>query len=81
MDYYAHRIMIRKNEYNHILQCRTLFSQYIVDMYSKIESERLLFIRLNQKKLRVDNYIHLRDAIITDRNVDNTQQSITTIII
>lgn len=45
-------------------------------MYAKIESERLLFIRLNQKKLRVDNYIHLRDAIITDRNVDEIGQQV-----
>ncbi|GBM14391.1 hypothetical protein AVEN_246560-1 [Araneus ventricosus] len=32
-------------------------------MYAKIDVERLLFIRLNQKKLRVDEYIHLKDAI------------------
>ena len=38
-------------------------------MYAKIESERLLFIRLNQKKLRVDDYIHLRDAVANDGNV------------
>ncbi|KIH57822.1 hypothetical protein ANCDUO_11985, partial [Ancylostoma duodenale] len=37
-------------------------------MYAKIESERLLYIRLNQRKLRVDDYIHLRDAIANDGN-------------
>ncbi|UYV84655.1 hypothetical protein LAZ67_X002997 [Cordylochernes scorpioides] len=31
-------------------------------------TERLLFIRLNQTKLRSENYIHLRDAIDTDGN-------------
>ncbi|XP_061394301.1 uncharacterized protein LOC133329850 [Musca vetustissima] len=40
-----------------------LFHQYIVDMYAKIEMERLMNIRRNQPKLRVDNYIHLQDAI------------------
>ncbi|XP_075451177.1 uncharacterized protein LOC142492419 [Ascaphus truei] len=40
-------------------------------MYAKIESERLLYIRLHQKKLRVDQYIHLRDAVGNDGNVDN----------
>ncbi|KIH43754.1 hypothetical protein ANCDUO_26234 [Ancylostoma duodenale] len=35
-------------------------------MYAKIESELLLYIRLNQRKLRVDDYIHLRDAIAND---------------
>ncbi|KAK2704433.1 hypothetical protein QYM36_016732 [Artemia franciscana] len=34
-------------------------------MYAKIESERLLYIRLNQTKLRSE-YIHLRDAVIND---------------
>lgn len=69
MKYYGYQIMIREKEHNHILMCRILFSQYIVDMYAKIESERLLFIRLNQKKLRAENYIHLRDAIINDDKV------------
>ena len=61
--------MIRANEDN-ILRCRQRFHQYIVDMYVKIESERLRYIQFNQKKLRSEEYIHLRDAIIG--NVDST---------
>lgn len=68
MDFYAFRIMIRANQYNHILMCRQLFHQFIVDMYAKIESERLAFIRHNQQKLRAEEYIHLRDAIANDGN-------------
>lgn len=63
--------MTRANQSNHILKCQSLFHQFVVDMYAKIESERLLFIRLNQKKLRADDYIHLRDAITNDGNADN----------
>ena len=37
----------------------------------KVETERLSFIRMNQKKLRVDDYIHLRDAIAADGNARN----------
>ncbi|GFX64843.1 helitron_like_N domain-containing protein [Trichonephila clavipes] len=48
MNYYSYRLMIRQNAENHILKCRQLFHQYIVDMYAKIETERLLYIRLNQ---------------------------------
>jgi hypothetical protein len=59
MDFYAHRIMIREGSSKHILMCRQLFHQFIVDMYAKVESERLLYIRLNQQKLRVEDYIHL----------------------
>jgi len=68
MDYYSYRIMMRVDEENHLLKCRQLFHQFIVDMFAKIESERLLYIRLNQKKLRVDDYIHLRDAVANDAN-------------
>ena len=40
-------------------------------MYAKIESERLRYIRLNQRKLRVEEYIHLRDAVANDGNTEN----------
>ena len=60
--------MIRQDEENYILKCRELFYQFVVDMYAKIESERLLYIRLNQTKLRSEHYIHLRDAVINDGN-------------
>ena len=70
MNYYSYRLMIRENAENHILKCRQLFHQYIVDMYAKIETERLLYIRLNQTKLRSEEYIHLRDAVVNDSNVN-----------
>lgn len=76
MDYYAYRLQIRVNECNHLHYCRSLFNQYIVDMYVKVESERLLFIRLNQTKLRVENYIHLQDAINRDGNAANVGQMV-----
>lgn len=61
--YYAYRIMIRSNENNEIHQYHSLFSQYLVDMYAKVETERLNYIRKHQKELRSDNYIHLKDAL------------------
>ncbi|XP_028967934.1 uncharacterized protein LOC114828343 [Galendromus occidentalis] len=66
MNYYSYRLMMRDDSDNHILRCRQRFHQYVVDMYAKIETERLLYIRLNQTKLRAEQYIHLRDAISTD---------------
>ena len=71
MHYYSYRLMIRQDEENYILKCRELFHQFVVDMYAKIESERLLYIRLNQTKLRSEQYIHLRDAVINDGNTTN----------
>ncbi len=71
MNYYAYRMMIRTHEENVILKCRRLFQQFAVDMYVKVETERLAFIRFNQAKLRSEDYIHLRDAIQSDGNVQN----------
>ncbi|VEN49979.1 unnamed protein product [Callosobruchus maculatus] len=71
MNYYSYRLMVRENEENHILKCRRLFHQYAVDMYVKVETERLTFIRLNQAKLRSEEYIHLRDAINAYGNAQN----------
>ena len=67
-NYYSCRLIIRHNEENYILKCRQLFYQYIIEMYANIESERLLFICLNQTKLRSEQYIHLRDAVVNDGN-------------
>ncbi|XP_068994023.1 uncharacterized protein [Neodiprion pinetum] len=47
-----------------------LFSQFIVDMMAKIISERLNYICRNQQRLRTEEYIHLRDALNQDGNVD-----------
>ncbi|XP_046668407.1 uncharacterized protein LOC124359579 [Homalodisca vitripennis] len=71
MNFYAYRLMIRQNADNYLLRFRRLFQQYCVDMCVKIETERLNFIRLNQAKLRSEEYIHLRDAISTDGDTSN----------
>ncbi|GBM75006.1 hypothetical protein AVEN_195313-1 [Araneus ventricosus] len=70
VSFYVYHLMVRSTE-NRLLNYRQLLHQYLVDMYAKIEAERLLFIRLNQKKLRVDEYIHLKDAITNDIDPDN----------
>ncbi|GBN30775.1 hypothetical protein AVEN_11213-1 [Araneus ventricosus] len=45
-------------------------------MNAKIESERLLYIKLNQQKLRVGEYIHLRDATTNDGNVTDIGRTV-----
>ena len=71
MNFYAYRMMIRQDADNHLLRYRRLFQQYSVDMYVKVETERLNFIRFNQSKLRSEEYIHLRDAIATEGDATN----------
>ncbi|GBP66879.1 hypothetical protein EVAR_18051_1 [Eumeta japonica] len=46
-----------------------LFNQYCVDMAAKMISERLNFIK-EIKKLRAEDYIHLRDAVVNDGHLN-----------
>ena len=60
-------MMIRQDADSHLLRYRRLFQQYSIDMYVKVETERLNFICFNQSKLRSEEYIHLHDALGTDQ--------------
>jgi hypothetical protein len=62
-QFYSYQIMVRKKEGQWIHTFGRLFQQYVTDMYAKIENQRLLYIRLNQKQLRSDLYKGLQDAI------------------
>lgn len=44
-QFYSYRLMIREN--NFLLKYGHLLNQYLVDMYAKIESERLLYVKKN----------------------------------
>ncbi|XP_064621482.1 uncharacterized protein LOC135484172 [Lineus longissimus] len=56
MQYYAYHLQCRATNYLHL--GRDLYQQFVVDMYCKIESERLHYIRREQKTLRADTYHH-----------------------
>ena len=51
-------------DFNILLRCQRLMQQYVVDMYAKIETERLCFLRREQTKLRAEQYGELRDALL-----------------
>ncbi|UYV83400.1 hypothetical protein LAZ67_23000892 [Cordylochernes scorpioides] len=70
MDFYGYFIMVRRNSPNVIVQFGQLFHQFLVDMYAKVESERLRYITLLQRNLRAESYIHLRNALSTDANIN-----------
>jgi len=76
MDFYAFRLMFRVGSFNCILRCRRLFLQFAVDMYAKIETERLQYLRYNQTRLRAEEYIHLQDAVANDRNAHEIGQMV-----
>jgi hypothetical protein len=62
LQHYSYRLAIRE-EFNPILNAAKLTQQYIVDAYVKIEGNRLNYIRMNQKNLRVEHYRGLMDHV------------------
>ncbi|KAF1865981.1 hypothetical protein Lal_00041679 [Lupinus albus] len=58
----------RKNEAQTLLSSRRLFHQFLVDAYTMVESERLSFIKRNQKKLMVDKYKNLNETQGSDQS-------------
>lgn len=46
-----------------LLNAGRLLQQYVVDMYVKIETARLNFIRDNQKEIRADLYRGILDTL------------------
>jgi hypothetical protein len=49
-SYYCFRLMVFSEEVNYLLHFRGLLNQFMVDMYSKTETDRLNLNRNNQKK-------------------------------
>ncbi|UYV61181.1 hypothetical protein LAZ67_1003719 [Cordylochernes scorpioides] len=70
MEFYGYFIMGRRNSPNFIVQLGQLFHQFLVNMYAKVESERLRYITLHQRNLRAESCIHLCDALSTDANIN-----------
>lgn len=50
MDWHNYRFMIRENDHD-LHPYGILFQQYIVDMYAKVEQNRLNYLQMNQKKI------------------------------
>ncbi|UYV76777.1 hypothetical protein LAZ67_14001997 [Cordylochernes scorpioides] len=71
MDFYASLLMIRSRNpgiTNWLLAFGDLTHQILVDIYAKVESERLHYISAHQAQLRATEYIKMLDAIRTDRS-------------
>ena len=62
-DYYCYKLQIRPHRSSILLHSGRLFQQYIVDMYVKIETGRLHFLRKNQDHIRADLYQGLVDSL------------------
>ena len=77
MEWYKYRLMFRGSDddpdRNDLHRFGKLFQQYIFDMYAKVESNRLNYIRNNQGYLRTDLYRGVVDALYLS---DNTLESV-----
>ncbi|XP_046435624.1 uncharacterized protein LOC124187277 [Neodiprion fabricii] len=64
VQYYGHRLALRRGEaQNQLLRSGRLTQHYVIHAYLTIESQRLLFLRNNQKQLRVECYKGMTDHI------------------
>ncbi|KAI9128852.1 hypothetical protein K1719_000335 [Acacia pycnantha] len=62
-EYLAFRLMRMRSERSVILHGKKLLHQFIVDGYSMVASDRLDYIRMHQKELRVDLYSGISNAV------------------
>ncbi|GJV40323.1 retrotransposon protein, putative, ty1-copia subclass [Tanacetum coccineum] len=62
-EFFAYIIQDIVDEYSLLLNARKLFQQFLIDGYTMIESQRLSYIRNQQKKLRCDSYRNLTTAM------------------
>ena len=77
MDFYAYRLMIRKNTNQWLQRSGRLGQQYACDMYSKIIGERLNYIRFHQNDFRMTIKSGLEDAVAAgETNVENIGRKI-----
>ena len=63
LQFYSYVIAIRDKTFSLIHQSRKLFHQYLVDAYTKIEGNRLKYLREHQNELRADLYKGLMDFV------------------
>ncbi|XP_057755300.1 uncharacterized protein LOC130974430 [Arachis stenosperma] len=76
-DFFAYRLQRRTNESQVLLRSRRLLQQFIVDAYTMVESERLLYLRLKQPNLRLGKFKQLHECMVRgETNAINTGQRI-----
>ncbi|OWZ16928.1 Helitron helicase [Phytophthora megakarya] len=73
-DFYAYHLFTRKEQYSILHLSSRLFQQWCVEMYVKIELQRLRFIKLHQATLRADLYRGVIDAFFHDGNLGKVER-------
>jgi hypothetical protein len=63
MAFSRYRLMERSNQPSLLHLGGKLFQQYVTDQFSKMEGDRLDFVKFNQDKLRIASYNDVQDAV------------------
>ncbi|XP_070028974.1 uncharacterized protein [Nicotiana sylvestris] len=62
-EYYCYKFQLRDNETNEVLHCGRIFQQFIVDVYIKLETQRLDFFSFNPDLFRIEVLQGLLDVL------------------
>ncbi|XP_074351372.1 uncharacterized protein LOC141690475 [Apium graveolens] len=65
-EFYSYQFQVRPDEGQTLRYGGRLFQQFVVDVFSSIEHSRLIWLSLNQDKLRSELYHNLRDIVSKD---------------
>ena len=60
--YYRYQLMWRDNQFNTILRSYSLLDQFAVDMWAKIERQRLRYFKTHQKEIKAGKYDQIQKA-------------------
>jgi hypothetical protein len=69
-EWYAHMIFDRPGCFIAILRGKTLYQEFLVDVYICVERSRLNFIRFNQAQLKADIYKGLQESFQDDLDIE-----------
>ena len=72
-EFLAYHFHPRTNESNHLFYAGKLFFEYLVDSWAICEQNRLNYIKKNQGKLWVDQYMDLSAAVEQNPQLNQTQ--------
>ncbi|PIC42015.1 hypothetical protein B9Z55_009226 [Caenorhabditis nigoni] len=62
MEFYSYNLHVR-NSFHPFFRAGKLFQQYVVDVWARVEQNRLNFLRQNQAQLRVESMTGLQDYV------------------
>ena len=67
LQYTAHRLQIRPADDDSLLRAGRLLQEYCCMAFARVETQRLLYMQLNQRQIRAELYQHLVDAMAGDQ--------------